>query len=82
MIGVRGYLLAWGALVGAGAGLAAQQGPVAAPDTVPLAAGSVAPDFALPGATKDGLTPKPLHLSDFRDQTVVIAFFFKARTKG
>ena len=44
--------------------------------------GDVAPDFSLPGATQAGLTPKPLHLSDFRGQTVVLAFFPKARTKG
>ena len=81
MIGVRGYLLAMGALVGQGVGLAAQQAPAAA-DTTPLAVGTMAPDFVLPGATKEGLTAKPLRLSDFRDQTVVIAFFYKARTKG
>ena len=81
MTGVRAYLLALGALVGPGAVLVAQQAP-AATDTTPLAVGTVAPDFVLPGATKDGLTAKPLRLSDFRDQTVVIAFFYKARTKG
>lgn len=81
MIGVRGYLLALGALVGPGAGVAAQQAPAPA-DTTPLAVGTMAPDFVLPGATKEGLTAKPLRLSDFRDQTVVIAFFYKARTKG
>jgi peroxiredoxin Q/BCP len=44
--------------------------------------GDVAPDFTLKGSTKDGLLPKPIHLVDFRGQTVVLAFFPKARTKG
>jgi peroxiredoxin Q/BCP len=44
--------------------------------------GDVAPDFTLKGSTKDGVMPKPIHLADFRGQTVVIAFFPKARTKG
>jgi peroxiredoxin Q/BCP len=44
--------------------------------------GDLAPDFTLKGATKEGLTPKPIHLADFRGQTVVLAFFPKARTKG
>jgi peroxiredoxin Q/BCP len=44
--------------------------------------GDVAPDFTLSGATKDGVTPKPVTLSSYRGQTVVIAFFPKARTSG
>ncbi len=44
--------------------------------------GDLAPDFTLPGATKAGLTAKPVHLSDFRGQVAVISFFPKARTKG
>jgi thioredoxin-dependent peroxiredoxin len=44
--------------------------------------GDVAPDFTLTGSTKDGVMPKPIHLADFRGQTVVLAFFPKARTKG
>ena len=44
--------------------------------------GDAAPDFTLKGSTKDGLLPKPIHLTDFRGQTVVLAFFPKARTKG
>ena len=45
-------------------------------------AGDMAPDFTLKGSTKDGVLPKPIHLADFRGQTVVLAFFPKARTKG
>jgi peroxiredoxin Q/BCP len=44
--------------------------------------GDVAPDFTLHGATKDGVTPKPVMLSSFRGQTVVLAFFPRARTSG
>lgn len=44
--------------------------------------GDLAPDFTLPGANKAGVTAKPVHLSDFRGQVVVISFFPKARTKG
>lgn len=47
-----------------------------------LAVGAVAPDFALPGATRYGVLRNPIHLSDFKGKTVVLAFFYKARTKG
>lgn len=57
-------------------------GPGAAQDPVPLAVGDAAPDFSLPGATRDGLLAKPVRLSDLRDQTVVIAFFYRAKTRG
>jgi peroxiredoxin len=48
----------------------------------PLAVGDDAPDFTLPAAMADGIQAKPVRLRDLRDQTVVIAFFYKARTKG
>ena len=44
--------------------------------------GTLAPDFALPGATRYGVLRDSIHLSDFRGKTVVLAFFYKARTKG
>lgn len=44
--------------------------------------GTVAPDFSLPGATRYGLIQNPVKLSDYRGETVVLAFFFEARTKG
>jgi hypothetical protein len=44
--------------------------------------GNVAPDFSLPGATRYGRLQNPVKLSDYRGQTVVLAFFFQARTKG
>jgi hypothetical protein len=55
--------------------------PAAAQDSIPLAVGTVAPDFALVGATQEGVGDT-VRLSDFRDQTVVIAFFYRARTRG
>ena len=44
--------------------------------------GTMAPDFALSGATRYGLLRDPVRLSDFRGNTVVLAFFYRARTKG
>ena len=54
----------------------------AAQDSIPLAVGTPAPDFALVGASREGVTTDSVRLSDFRDQTVVIAFFYRARTRG
>ena len=48
----------------------------------PLQVGATAPDFTLPGATRYGTLRGPVHLSDFKGKTVVLAFFYKARTKG
>ncbi|MEW5917014.1 MAG: hypothetical protein AB1762_11435 [Gemmatimonadota bacterium] len=56
----------------------AQEAP---PETGPKV-GAVAPDFALPGATRYGLLKSPVRLSDYKGETVVLAFFFKARTRG
>ena len=64
------------ALVLTAAGARAQQ-PAAAPDS-----GTLAPDFTLPGATRHGLLRDPVRLSDHRGKTVVLAFFYRARTKG
>jgi peroxiredoxin Q/BCP len=47
-----------------------------------LAVGAVAPDFELPGATRYGLLESPLRLSDYRGETVVLAFFYRVRTPG
>lgn len=48
----------------------------------PLEIGAEAPDFALPGATRYGILREPVRLSDFKGKTVVLAFFYKAGTKG
>lgn len=61
--------------------LPAQQSP-AAGTTPPLEIGAVAPDFSLRGATRYGVLADPVRLSDFKGKTVVLAFFFKARTSG
>lgn len=63
----------------AGAGAAAAQEPK--PEQGP-AVGQPAPDLSLPAATRRGVAKTPVRLSDFRGKTVVLAFFFKARTKG
>jgi peroxiredoxin Q/BCP len=44
--------------------------------------GQPAPDFSLAAATRRGVAKTPLRLSDFKGKTVVLAFFYKARTKG
>jgi len=54
----------------------AQQSPPA------LEVGAVAPDFSIPGATRYGTLTNPVRLSDYKGKTVVLAFFFKARTRG
>ena len=78
-------ILSGAALLLAAVPLAAQQPappPPAPPAAVPLEVGVEAPDFTLPAATMAGLSAKPVHLKDLRGQTVVLAFFYKARTKG
>lgn len=47
-----------------------------------LAVGAMAPDFVLPGATRYGVLEEPVRLSDYRGETVVLAFFFRVRTRG
>ncbi len=64
-----------------GVGLAAAPTPTAAQAT-PLEVGAVAPDFTLPGATRHGILAEPISLSDYEGKTVVLAFFFRARTRG
>ena len=64
------------------AALLAQQSPASTDARPPLEVGAVAPDFSLPGATRYGVLTKPVRLSDFKGKTVVLAFFFKARTSG
>jgi peroxiredoxin len=62
-------------LVAAPAVLQAQQ-------TRPLEVGTAAPDFTLKGASRYGVLANPIRLSDFKGKTVVLAFFYKARTSG
>ena len=69
------------AIASAGAARA-QQPTSAAPAPASPEVGTMAPDFALTGATRYGVLRDPVHLSDFRGKTVVLAFFYRARTKG
>jgi peroxiredoxin Q/BCP len=57
------------------------QAPAAQPEVGPKV-GEMAPDFSLPGATINGVMQSPISLSKLKGQTVVIAFFPKARTRG
>jgi peroxiredoxin Q/BCP len=62
---------------------AVMQQPAAQQQSPPaLEVGAVAPDFSIPGATRFGLLKNPVKLSDYKGKTVVLAFFFKARTRG
>lgn len=56
--------------------------PPAPPSPPALEVGAVAPDFAMPGGTRFGALRDPVRLSDYKGKTVVLAFFFKARTRG
>ena len=47
-----------------------------------IAVGEMAPDFSLPGATRYGVLQDPVRLSDLRGEVVVLAFFFRVRTRG
>ena len=58
-------------------GLAAAQ---EVPDFLPV--GQTAPDIQVTGATRYGVVSEPVKLSDFRGETVILAFFFRARSGG
>jgi hypothetical protein len=64
------------------AGVTRAQQPAPATTPPPLDVGASAPDFALPGATRYGVLRDPVRLSDLHGKTVVLAFFFRARTRG
>jgi peroxiredoxin Q/BCP len=78
----RAIALAAVALLSATSANAQQQQPAAAAKTPPPTVGAIAPDFTLPGTTRYGVLQKPASLSDYRGKTVVLAFFFRARTRG
>jgi peroxiredoxin Q/BCP len=77
----RRTIVALAATLLAGAAARAQQPAGTAVYPAPDV-GAMAPDFTLPGATRYGLLRDPVRLSDFRGKTVVLAFFYRARTKG
>ncbi|MEP6834144.1 MAG: redoxin domain-containing protein [Gemmatimonas sp.] len=47
-----------------------------------LAVGAMAPDFTITSVTRAGVAPKPFKLSEHKGETVVLAFFLKARSPG
>lgn len=69
------------ALTAAAASRTSAQAPAPAAQSGP-AVGSIAPDFSLPGATRYGVLKGPVRLADYRGETVVLAFFYQARSKG
>jgi thioredoxin-dependent peroxiredoxin len=70
------------ALALTGVSSAVAQTPAAPPTAKAIEVGAVAPDFELSGATRYGVLSAPIHLSDFKGKTVILAFFPKARTQG
>jgi len=68
-------------VLGISAPLAAQQ-PTQPPAAPTPEVGTMAPDFTITGATRFGVLRDSIRLSDYRGQTVVLACFFKARTRG
>ena len=73
---------AFAAVLGSAAVAVAQQPAAAPPPQTGPKVGDTAPDFSLPGATRYGLLRDPVQLSSMKGTTVVLAFFFKARTRG
>jgi len=47
-----------------------------------LSIGEMAPDIQVTGATRYGVVSETVTLSDLRGETVVLAFFFRARSGG
>lgn len=76
----RNTLVKWG--VGAAMlALAPAYGRAQQAETGPKV-GDMAPDFELGGATRYGILRDQVKLQHYRGNTVVLAFFFKARTRG
>lgn len=70
------------ALCAAGTLAAQQPTPAAGAQLAVPAVGNMAPDFEIRGATRYGLLGERPMLSQLRGQTVVLAFFVIARTRG
>lgn len=80
---MRFTLVGGAALLFCASAVAAQQPPAPQQQqTPPLEVGAPAPDFALPGGTRYGVLKHPVRLSDFKGKSVILAFFFRARTHG
>jgi thioredoxin-dependent peroxiredoxin len=83
-LAARGRVAAFtlAAVFGSATVAVAQQPAAAPPAQTGPKVGDTAPDFSLPGATRYGLLRDPVQLSSMKGKTVVLAFFFKARTRG
>ena len=68
-------MLAGAVLVGTPNGAHAQESGL-------IEVGQMAPDISLPGATRYGVLEDDIRLSDYLGDTVVLAFFFRVRTRG
>jgi peroxiredoxin Q/BCP len=77
---IAGSALALAATFGS-AVVHAQGAPATAAPAL-LTVGDAAPDFTIRTVTAAGLTAKPFRLSEHKGETVVLAFFPKARTSG
>ncbi len=66
------------------AALAASPGSTEAqePSAGLISEGAIAPEIELTGATRHGVLRDKVKLSDYRGKTVVLAFFFRVRTRG
>ncbi len=69
------------ALLASALGAAGAQQPATQPEVGPKV-GEEAPDFEFTAITRYGKLANAHRLTDFRGQTVVLAFFPKARTRG
>jgi len=56
--------------------------PAPAANATVLKVGDVAPDFTVTAVTASGVDAKPFKLSEHKGETIVLAFFPKARTSG
>jgi thioredoxin-dependent peroxiredoxin len=75
------FLTAGVALILAASSMSAQQ-PAGAPAESHPPVGAIAPDFSFIPSTREGVAAAAMRLSDLRGQTVVLAFFPRARTRG
>lgn len=67
------------ALIGAGS---ATEGRAQEAGAGLIEEGAMAPEIEMTGATRHGVLRDKVRLSDYRGETVVLAFFFRVRTRG
>ncbi len=79
---MRPSTLAFGFVLSLGVAVFVQPAAAQADPSDVIAVGEIAPDITLSGATRYGVLQDPVRLSDLRGEVVVLAFFFRARTRG